>query len=376
VNNNSNESISDTNSKENINNEKEAVSETKSIKNNNEQIKSEENLSSTIKKENIEKEEKSIKQEENSKLSKIKIEEETIWDVQKALSHGNILKMSSEYVKNNMESFEEIANDISSISPCAQVVLGIYYLKEGDKDKAVKLLESGCHDKYEGYYYALLYIDEKTVKQRNFSNYSKKNAGEVLVFLLNHYGSEKSKTKNDWISAKNKSEPIEDKLINENKVEIKATIIPVNDEITESKFKTYNADDNFKDQIKTESNESEKVVPKKSRAQIKQENRERKLSELRKHSQVQSHSQSQSQSQQNSNETNEEKIDSSKIKSKESESTPLTQQKNSVSDEMLRTPSPKIGKPLNYSSFSNSPSSISTPSVLPLLDIENMSSKF
>jgi len=47
-------------------------------------------------------------------------------------------------------------------------------------------------------------------------------------------------------------------------------------------------------------------------------------------------------------------------------------------DDLLRTPSPKIEKKMDMSisSYSNSPSSVSTPSILPLLDIENMSSKF
>lgn len=125
------------------------------------------------------------------------MQQESIKDVQVTLSHGNILKMSSEYVKDNIEIFEEIAGDISAISPCAQIVLGMYYLKEGDKNRAVKLLKSGCCDKYEGYYYALLYIDEKTIKQQKFSNYSKKNEAKVLDFLLDHYEYEKSNTKND-----------------------------------------------------------------------------------------------------------------------------------------------------------------------------------
>ncbi|KAL6597677.1 hypothetical protein U3516DRAFT_671119 [Neocallimastix sp. 'constans'] len=100
--------------------------------------------------------------------------------------------MTSEYIKDNMESFEEIAGDISAISPCSQVVLGVYYLKEENEFKGKELLKSGCSDKYEGYNYALLYIDEKTIEQRNFWKYSEENAKKVLDFLMDHYGCEKS----------------------------------------------------------------------------------------------------------------------------------------------------------------------------------------
>ncbi|OUM70116.1 hypothetical protein PIROE2DRAFT_56991 [Piromyces sp. E2] len=113
--------------------------------------------------------------------------QEPIQEVTITLSHGNISKMTSEYVKANIESFEDIATSLSAISPCAQVVLGIYYLKEGNEIKAEEFLIEGCSDKYEGYYYALLYIDEETIKQRHFSKYSKKNAANVVDYLVNHY---------------------------------------------------------------------------------------------------------------------------------------------------------------------------------------------
>jgi len=125
------------------------------------------------------------------------MQQESIFEVQVSLSHGNIQKMTSEYIKDNMESFEEIAGDISAISPCSQVVLGVYYLKEENEFKGKELLKSGCSDKYEGYNYALLYIDEKTIEQRNFWKYSEENAKKVLDFLMDHYGCEKSKKKND-----------------------------------------------------------------------------------------------------------------------------------------------------------------------------------
>jgi len=152
-----------------------------------------------------------------------------------------------------------------------------------------------------------------------------------------------------------KSEPIDDN----NNVEIKATIIPVNDEETKSKYKTYLPEDNYIDPIKPDSNETEGLPQKKSRAQIKQENKERKMKR-----------------QSQSTDDNKNTIEKQKT---DQESSPYTNNNRKIldADEMLRTPSPKIDKNKNpSSSYSNSPSTISTPSVIPFLDIENMTSKF
>ena len=160
-----------------------------------------------------------------------------------------------------------------------------------------------------------------------------------------------------------KSVPIDDN----NNVEIKATIIPVNDEVTKSKYKTYLPEDSYMDSIKPEINEMEEFQQKKSRAQIKQENKERKFTELKRQSQ----SESQPKFSDDTVKMEKQKTDH------ESSPYSFNNRKNIDSDEMLKTPSPKIEKNMNPpSSYSNSPSSISTPSVIPFLDIENMTSKF
>lgn len=160
----------------------------------------------------------------------------------------------------------------------------------------------------------------------------------------------------------NKLDKIESKypIINSkssNEIELKATIIPVNDEITKSKYKTYSSENNT-EQINFEINKSDELYQK-PLAQIKQENKKRKLSETKI-------------SQESVDKNN---IDSNLLNEKQKEDSTLIQ-KNSKINEMLKTPSPKIEKNLSISSYSNSPSTLSTPSILPLLDIENMSSKF
>ncbi|ORX49734.1 hypothetical protein BCR36DRAFT_450467 [Piromyces finnis] len=161
-----------------------------------------------------------------------------------------------------------------------------------------------------------------------------------------------------------KIEPVND---NNKNVEIKATIIPINDEVTKSKYKTYLPEDNYINSIKPE---IEEPPQKKTRAQIKQENKEKRISELKKQSQSQLKSAS-------FDENTESKINlNKKIVKNESSPYNYNNSKNLDLDEMLRTPSPKIEKNKSPpSSYNNSPSSISTPSVIPFLDIENMTSK-
>ncbi len=119
----------------------------------------------------------------------ISMRPDSLRSVQLAIVHCDIRKMNKEYVGVNIKSFEEISNDISAISPCAQVILGIYYLEDGKIEEATKLLASGCDDKYEGYYYALQYLDNSSIEEEGLADYSENNATRLLEYLLSSYQS-------------------------------------------------------------------------------------------------------------------------------------------------------------------------------------------